>query len=218
MVKAFDQFSGGVSFGGVSIGEKTARIGIRIDRGVVELQRADELFCDRRLTGHVVLGRKEDGNGQMTIAPDIDHKVEGVFDVKGFRCSIDHISIGVTFNLAEIDIAELAVFSKGEGRLVVTEASDIPEEEKDDEPHHVPGTLRADGPWREESLDHLFDPKKATRKALKKAGINTVGELADYSASEKRLTDIEGVGDSKANEIEERMIQFWADNEEAKQD
>ena len=75
VTSAFSEFNGGVSYGGVSIGETTARLGVKIDRGVVDLLRADDMFCNHRLTGYVVLGRKSDGDGQQTITEDIDHKV-----------------------------------------------------------------------------------------------------------------------------------------------
>lgn len=217
MVRKAQAFSGGVSFGGVSIGETTARLGIHIDRGVIELNKADELFCNRRLTGKVVLGQFDESSGQRKLIDDVDHQVSGSFDVKGFRASTDSIAAGLTFSLKEIDIAELARFSKGQGRLVIDEVGDIPEEEKPSRlaPDHVPGSLKADGPWRNEPLDNLFDPSKATRKALAAAGIDTVGQLADYTASERRLTDIDGIGPGKEQEIEDRMMCFWADNEDA---
>lgn len=214
MAKHLGMFSGGVTFGGVSIGETTARLGITVDRGVLELSRADEFFCNRRLTGKVVLGSFDSSNGQRKLIDDVDHQVAATFDVKGFRCSTESIAAGLTFSLKEIDIAELAKFSKGQGRLFIDDAAEIPKEEKPSRlpPDHVPGTLKADGPWRDESLDNLFDPNKTVRKALANAGIDTVGQLADYSASERRLTDIDGIGPGKAQEIEDRLLSFWEDN------
>ena len=47
------------------------------------------------------------------------------------------------------------------------------------------------------------------------AGIDTVGQLADYSASEKRLTDVAGIGPGKAQAIEDRLLEFWQDNPHA---
>lgn len=211
-------FSGGVSFGGVSIGEKTARIGIRVDRGVMELNQADEYFCDRRLSGKVVLGRFDESTGQRKLVDDVDHEVASTFDVKGFRCSTDFITTGLTFSLNDIDITELARFSKGEGRLVINDVAEIPEEEKGERttPDHVPGTLKADGPWKDYPLDKLFDPAKTVRKSLAEANINTVGDLANFTATpNKRLTDINGIGPGKAQEIEDTMMNFWADNKDA---
>lgn len=74
---------------------------------------------------------------------------------------------------------------------------------------------QASAAWRETSLDELFDPAKTLRKALAEAGLDTVGQLADYSATEKRLTDIPGIGPGKAQEIEDRMMSFWEDNQDS---
>lgn len=204
-----------VSFGGVSIGEKTARLGVNCDREVLDIDRADEAFCDRRLSGSVVLGHTADAPGQAVLFDDTDHVVRGVFDVKGFRVSSAKIGTGLTFSLNDIDVAELAKFSSGTGRLLVDEIADIPEDEEKAIAQHVPGTLRSEGPWRDVSLDTLFDPKQVIRKSLAAANINTVGELADYTASDQRLTDIEGIGETKAAAIEDRMVDFFADNPNA---
>jgi hypothetical protein len=130
--KTFKEFDGGVNFGTVSIGETTARLGVKIDRGVCSASQADKLFCNRRLIGSVVLGKREDGNGQKT-AFDTDRTVKGVFDVKGFSANAKQIGIGLTFSLKDVDIAELAHFSSGAGRLKIEEVSSIPDEKPEDE-------------------------------------------------------------------------------------
>lgn len=203
-----------VTFGGVSIGEKTARIGISVHRDWLGLEQADKLFCERRLSGAVALGHADDAAGQAKLWDDADHQISTSFDIKGFRVLSESLGTGLTMNLSEIDISELAKFSKGVGRLAVYEVTDIPQEEKD-RPDHVPGTLKADGPWAAVNLDTLFDPSKRIRKALSDAGLNTVGQLADYSASERRLGDIKGIGEAAAQEIEDRLLDFYADNPQA---
>lgn len=217
MVKAFSEFNGAVHFGGVNIGVAAASIGIKIDRGVIPLSKADEMFCNRRLIGQIILGNRNDAEGQQLLVKDTDHVVSGAFDIKKFQCSKKQIGVTASFSIEDIDIAELAGFASGTGRLVVSEVGEIPEPEKAEKnaADAVPGTLKAEGPWRNHPLDELFDPKKAVRKALAKAGINTVGELADYSASEKRLTDIDDIGPGKAQEIEDVMLEFWRSNPDA---
>ena len=42
-----------VKFKQVGIGENTARIGFSVQREVLDIDRADEVFCDRRLNGAV---------------------------------------------------------------------------------------------------------------------------------------------------------------------
>ena len=125
--KTFDEFNGGVKFGQVSIGHTTARLGVKIDRGVCDVSKADELFCNRRLIGQVVLGNHEDAAGQKKLV-ETDRTVKGVFDVKGFSVNASQIGLGLTFSLADIDISELAHFSAGAGRLLISEIGKIPDD------------------------------------------------------------------------------------------
>lgn len=203
-----------VEFGGVSIGEATARLGIRANRSVLNLAAADEVFCGHRLTGRVVLGGSDDQPGQGRIVDDLDHQVDGTFDCKRIGVTQEQISTGLTFSLADVDVRELAKFSKGTGRLIVEGVGELPEEADDDAVQtDAPGTLKAEGPWRDVLLDTLFHG--ALLKSLNKAGLVTVGNLADFSASEQRLTDLEGIGPGKAAQIEDRMLQFWEQNPDA---
>jgi hypothetical protein len=131
----------------------------------------------------------------------------------------ESITSGLTFSLADVEIEMLARFSKGSGRLIVEQVAELPAEvaDNDDEPAagHLPGTLKAEGPWRSYPLDSMFSG--SLLKALKKAGIATMGDMADYSASgDKRLIDIAGVGAAKAQQIEDATLAFWRDNEGAK--
>lgn len=208
-----------VEFGGVSIGDATARLGVKIDRSVCSILTADEVFCGHRLSGRVVLGGGSDQPGQQHLVDDLEEMVAGVFDVKRFGANAKQISTGLTFSLADVDITSLAKFSKGAGRLVINEVGELPydaEEEDDDEAGasgQTPGTLKATGPWRDVQLDTLFHG--ALLKSLKKAGLATVGALADFTASDKRLTDLDGIGEGKAAQIEEVMLAFWQANPDA---
>lgn len=206
-----------VTFGGVSIGDATARISVVIDRKNINLKSADQLFCERRLIGKVVLGLHDEAAEQTKLIDDADHEVSGAFDVKGFRCSADYIALGVTWSLKEIDISELARFSKGAGRLIVSSAGPIPEEPKPEPPIKTSGqqTLKAKGPWRKVKIDTLFDPTRTVCKALADAGIETVGQLADYTGAGKLLGDLAGLGPKKVEEIEARMVEFWKSNPDA---
>lgn len=116
-----------VEFGGVSIGEATARLGVRISRSCLTLAKADQCFCGHRLTGCVQLGGSDDASGQLKLADDLEHAVKATFDCKRLGVSADTLSIGLTFSLKDINVADLAKFSKGAGRLVVEDVSEIPE-------------------------------------------------------------------------------------------
>jgi hypothetical protein len=197
-------------FGGVSIGENTARLGVRITRDRLNINAADEIFCGHRLTGRVVLGHVDDSDGQSTLWEDVDVSVGGTFDVKRISVSRDQVNTGLTFSLADIDVGDLAKFSKGKGRLVVTTVAELPEDEHDDDLDEAPDTLRTNAPWRDVSLSTLFEG--AVLKKLNAAGLETVGQLSDYTASDRRLNDIDGIGGVAAQKIEDRMMQFWAAN------
>lgn len=122
-----------VVYGGVSIGDKTARLGIRIDRGDMDIAKADELLVDRRLSGRVVLGHSDESAEQTRLFEDVDHQVSGSCDVKGFRVGSTAFATALTFSLKDIEISELAKFSKGRGRLAVTGSREIPDGEDGDE-------------------------------------------------------------------------------------
>lgn len=141
----------GVDFGGVSFGDKTARLGVTIDREKIPLDRADELFCDRRLTGTVILGHTEDDPTQRDLIEDAAHKVAGTFDVKGFSCKPSTLSIGLTFGRLEVDPGELSLFAKKSGRLIVTASAEIPDERQ------PPSGPEAQQTFGDEEIDAEFE-------------------------------------------------------------
>ncbi len=107
------------------------------------------------------------------------------------------------------------------------EAAPIPDEiepeDRDDESgqQSIPGTYTQSAPWRQASLDGLFEG--SILKALKGAGLATVGDLHDYTQPgangfEKRLCDIKGIGQAKVQLIEDRMMEFWRDNKQAEEE
>lgn len=118
-----------VAFGGVSIGDATARIGVTIDRQELKLSEADKHLCEKRLTGRIIT---RPGNPEQGSLPgvDLETSLRGTFDVKGLRVSADEIAIGLTFQLRNIDVSALAHFAKRGGRLLIDAVSDIPEPEK----------------------------------------------------------------------------------------
>lgn len=201
-----------VTFCGVSIGDETARIGLKLDRSLMTLESADRLLCNRRIIGRLVLGHCDDAAGQ-TVLDDVDHVVDGAFDTKGFSVKTKTFATGATFQRNELDTAEFSLFAKQSGRFIVDEVTDIPKPEKDGTREEtLPGTLKCEGPWRDVPLGELFDPTKGIWKSLAQADLATVGDLADYTATDKRLTDIEGIGPGKAQEIEDTMLEFWRYN------
>ena len=75
-----------VQFGGVSIGESTARLSMKVPRDAIGINDADQAFCERRLTGRIVLGGGSDSPGQTKMF-DTDIAVEATFDIHRFGVS-----------------------------------------------------------------------------------------------------------------------------------
>lgn len=124
-----------VEFGNVTLGDGTARLGIKISRDVLNINAADETLCERRLTGKVVLGHENDSPGQTTFV-NSDYVVEASFDTKRYSVGSKTIATGLTVNLKEIDVEDLSHFSKKKGRMVLTGIGAIPggsTDEGDDE-------------------------------------------------------------------------------------
>lgn len=68
----------------------------------------------------------------------------------------------------------------------------------------------ADESWRLETLASLGLPKKLLEKlAENDPPLQTVGDVSDWIDADKRLTDIKGVGQAKAELIEQALEEFW---------
>lgn len=119
-----------VEFGGVSIGRTTARLGVNIARSSLSLETADELFVGHRLTCRITLDKSDEKNGQKSLLKDGNHRLDAICDCKRIGANADTIATGLTFSLGDLDIAELAKFSKGAGKLIVSDVAAIPEEAK----------------------------------------------------------------------------------------
>lgn len=116
------------TFGGISIGQETARVSVKIERNQIDLLRADECFCGKRLIGKIVLGRQGESNGQGKLIEDTDYEVAGAFDVKRIGVTPSQIATGLTFALASINVEDLTHFAKGSGRMIVEEVQEIPDD------------------------------------------------------------------------------------------
>jgi len=116
-----------VEYGQVSIGDKTTRIGVNVDRSELKVSDADKQLCEKRLTGRIIT--RPPGNPEQGTLPgvDLETHLAGVFDVKGFSVTSDKISFGLTFALASIDVSVLAHFAKRSGRLIVEAVEALPE-------------------------------------------------------------------------------------------
>ena len=123
-----------VEFGGLSIGDVTARIGVRIDREHMNIVAADECFTGKRLSVVVTLGSSEPD--QKELFKGRQHEVTGSVDVKRLGVTSAQYSAGLTFNLESIDVATIAKFSKGKGRLKVFEVAALPDGHDEEKEEH----------------------------------------------------------------------------------
>lgn len=203
-----------VAFGGVSIGDGTARLGIKIDRAALTIDKADASLCGRRLAGRVVLGKGD--SAQQELINDRQHCVASVFDVKRIGVAPKNISAGLTFSLEDIDVRELSIFAKKSGRLIVDTIAELPDEDEDgddddaadeDDDEDEGEEASSNGDWRSIPLSKIYGGD--ILKILRKKRIRTVGDLAKYTSSGKKLTDIDGIGPGRAGNISERMDEWW---------
>lgn len=119
-----------VEFGGVSIGDQVARIGVKVSRERLNINAADDALCGKRLTGRIVRG--DFNPAQKTLFDDVKYEVAGAFDVKRFGVNTKEISFGLSFSVESIDIGELSHLAKQTGGLVVDAIEAIPEEAASD--------------------------------------------------------------------------------------
>ncbi len=118
-----------VDFGNVSAGDKTAHIGIQVSRDRLKLNKAEQQFCEKRLSCCLVMS--SDGShpeqGKLNGMDGDEVELEAVFDVKSIRFTADDIAFGLTGALGSLDVGLLAKFAKKVGRLIVNDVADIPE-------------------------------------------------------------------------------------------
>src|SRR6185503_17750984 len=98
-----------VSFGDVSIGENTGRLGVTIQRKSLTPAQADKHLCGKRLTGRIIWDAGQaDSQPAMFEAGD---SFEASFDVKSLSLKPKSISCGLTFMLQSVDLNALAHFA-----------------------------------------------------------------------------------------------------------
>jgi hypothetical protein len=115
-------------FGGVSIGDMTGRISLKIAKDRINVGTAEKLFCGRRVNCRLV-ARPVDEDPDQQHLPDMDTKttMEAVVDVKRFASDPHNISIGVTCSLQEVDVTELSLFAKKFGSITVLDTQSLDE-------------------------------------------------------------------------------------------
>lgn len=77
------------------------------------------------------------------------------------------------------------------------------------EPITVNTTETDDDSWKPTPIIELDGLAEPIKNKLLDAGISTVGELADFTATGNLLTDVKGIGAAKAEKIEAALEKFW---------
>lgn len=203
----------------VSIGEGTARVGIRVLREWMTITKADEALCGRRLTGRIVRLKDGEDPNQTLMLDEDRHQIVGSFDVKSFGVNQKAISCGLTFSTKDIDIRELGFFAKQSGRLIVDQIIDL--ESVDDEESGDPDEERplaegkttrrkkverpADFTWRPKSITELGF-SAAINKRLEKAELRDIGQLCDFLKQGQPLGAV--VGDANSDKVSEGVVGY----------
>lgn len=191
-----------VTFGGVSIGDTTARLGVKVDRSVLSISKADELLVERRITGSVAIGGADDSAGQRTFWDMTEYAISAVADCKRIGIGGEQISFGLTFGIRDVDVATLAKLSKGTGRLKVENVGEIPHDATDTSAYDAEGESLF-GDADETPLAEILTP--GATKALAADGIETVDDLDQYTRAGNKLADIKGIGSAAAEKIQSAL-------------
>ncbi len=207
-------------FAGVSFGRNTVRLGVQIDRKLLNVKEADKLLCGRQIKCTVKIQPGGDDPNQ-TYFDGIGGGAEltGIANVHRFGVSPDQITAGLTFNKRQVDGDILKDFASQKGRLLIAEATDIPDEVKEPKKATAApaGSLKTNEPdWRKAKLDDLF--VGGLRQKFRDADLNTVGELVDFQKDgDQWMTKIKGIGTAAVDRISDVMERFWADNPQHQQ-
>jgi hypothetical protein len=117
-----------VDFGGVSIGDESARLGMRLDINALSLSQAYKMFAGARLAISLVLFSDSESSDQQELIKGIRPTLQATVDVNGFRVTRKNISIGCKFSIGSTDVKLLSQFAKRKGRLVVSASEAIESE------------------------------------------------------------------------------------------
>jgi len=107
-----------VDFGGVSIGQETARIGVEIDRAKMTLQDADKFLSGSRLKVHLLATPKGECKGQKHFE-DMTETIEGEIDCKSFSVTADKFRTGFKFAAAALNLLTFVGFRKRPGKAFI---------------------------------------------------------------------------------------------------
>lgn len=114
-------------FKNVNLGDETARLGIEIPCGEMQVMKAVSLFRGSQCKVTITLGDKEQED--MLGAKGIP-VIESVVNFKSVTIKQKVYNVGLTFNLADVTPEEIAHFAQQSGHISVERIGAIPEKPK----------------------------------------------------------------------------------------
>jgi len=218
-----------VAFGGVSIGEATAKVSFAAERPGFTPEDAEQFLCGKRLMGRLVVTSVDVSVDQQQLPGiEVNHEIAATFDCKGYRATPKKITSGAVLNLDSINIESLGHFAKKSGFVIVESAEDAPtsEEESGEGDDHDDSLLQSegveiptDGNWRKTPIGKIGlaagDAKKLVSCDILTAG-ELLGRIERYGTTWHHETP--GIGDVSRQRIEDGFNSFVmareADNSE----
>ncbi len=199
-----------VQFGDVSIGQGVAAIGVTIQRQSLSIGDADEKLCCKRLNGRIIICPGQDDETQTYInEAKVKHRVNGAFDVRGFRVTPKTFTTRLSFSIESINVEELSHFAKQSGRLIAELILGIPKEAKHDPKQK---SLPLDGPWADQEIS-LLNIGDNTAGKLYKNGVNNLGQLKTLIKSANDALE-KIVGKRDAQHVDQALVEFFASHPE----
>ena len=118
-------------FTSVGLQVEHRRIGVRIDRGRLSIETADELFSGHRLKGTVEVILDGESDDQVPLINGVLPVVHTSFEVKSFTVKSESYSCGLVFAKDDIDPGTLDGFLNSSGKITVKSAEAIPEDNEE---------------------------------------------------------------------------------------
>ena len=120
-------FEVAVTFGDVSFGEGTGRVGLKIDRSSLNFTNAEKYFVGKRVRLELVARSGNADAEQPSFAEaDNDVKIAGTFDLKSIGLGPKKWSSGATFVPSGGDAEAFLFLPKRRGVLRVLECETLP--------------------------------------------------------------------------------------------
>jgi len=199
-------------FGNVAFsGGDAASVGIQFRKGKLTPTKAESILCGRRLDCKLKVVPNGDDPDQMEFeGMESAVTIEGSADAHSYSSRPDIVSSRLHFNKNNIAAGDFVQLARHAGRILIHGVGEIPEAEKN---KFLPGQKTL-GPWRDQSVDVLapYGVMPSILTYLGKAGLDTLGAIADHTKAGRTFIEIEGIGPKMAERLEKGLAGYWKDN------